>query len=55
LSSKTVDTIKGIIADAIIDLSSNGNEEEESVTKFPERGKSKKNKNARNCCCIGLI
>jgi hypothetical protein len=36
LSNKTVDTIKGIIADAIIDLSSNGNEEEESVTKFPE-------------------
>jgi hypothetical protein len=37
LSSKTVDTIKGIIADAIIDLSSNGNEEEESVTKFPKK------------------
>jgi len=36
LSSKTVDTIKGIIAEAIIDLSSKGNEEEESVTKFLE-------------------
>jgi hypothetical protein len=37
LSSKTVNTIKGIIAEAIIDLSSKDNEEEEeSVTKFPE-------------------
>ena len=36
LSSKTVDTIKGIIAEAIIDLSSKDNEEKESVTKFPE-------------------
>jgi hypothetical protein len=36
LSSKTVDTIKGIIAEAIIDLSSKGDEEEEElVTKFP--------------------
>lgn len=37
LSNKIVDAIKGIIADAIISLSSNGNEEEESVTKVPDR------------------
>jgi hypothetical protein len=37
LSNKRVDAIKGIIAYAIISLSSNGNEEEESVTKVPDK------------------
>ena len=43
-----VDAIKGIIADAIIVLSSNGNEE------VLDREAREQNKNARNYCCICL-